>query len=724
MNNILFFICVLLMFNQIELHCTPDTIYYWYKGNKRNLDLSPDTRFFLLPKDYPLEQYCSQNNDIEILKYGTIHTIKSIVSILDSNSINNKQLVWALIRKSFDCSWVSISFNEEKIYESNCVVNKNGKTMGLSHLFNVKLQRQEDLSLLKQFAKENNVEVMGYNSFRPLWFTISCINSNANSIFMANAFNETGLFEFCIPDFITINDSDCVNDTYWIDQWGLENTGQHGENSGIDINFCNAREISMGNENIKVAIIDKGVEKDHTDLPNVEDGYDASFSLSPAVVWNSNPHGTNCAGIIGAAGNNEEGITGIAPNCKIVPVSYLKGPGENQAKADAIEWAWEYGQVDVINCSWHIDAEACPEVEIAIDNALTLGRNGLGCVVVFSSSNDNLNEISFPANYTSNILVVGAMCPDGKRKEKDMCDGSTWGSNYGTELDIIAPGVFIPTTTLTGMGDNNGDYNLSWEGTSAAAPHVSGLAALILSVDPCLTGVEVNTYIEENAQKVGGYIYEDGVTNRHSTWNEEAGYGLIDADATLYEVAKRFLLQNVTIDSETSVAGVTAIRAGFNVNPQKQTGNYEIVPNYGDLKIKSATSITLEPGFIAHAGSNFWAHIEMFNNDCENWPSPNAKTNQAGMANYEGINESPTAIAPFFFPNPHTDELYLKYELQEDENLVLQYYDILGKQLGEEKFSRHSGINIRKLNVDIEKGIVIAKLCIGQQCYFYKLIKQ
>ena len=92
-------------------------------------------------------------------------------------------------------------------------------------------------------------------------------------------------------------------------------------------------------------------------------------------------------------------------------------------------------------------------IDDAIDNALTQGRNGLGTVVVFAAGNDN-GGVSYPANSNSEIITVGALSPCGERKSPNSCDGeTTWGSNFGAELDIMAPGVLIPTTDRQG---NNG----------------------------------------------------------------------------------------------------------------------------------------------------------------------------------------------------------------------------------------------------------------------------
>ena len=141
--------------------------------------------------------------------------------------------------------------------------------------------------------------------------------------------------------------------------------------------------------------------------------------------------------------------------------------------------------------------------------AISNGRNGLGCVIVFAAGNNNNSTVSYPANAIADIVAVGALSPCGERKNPSSCDGETnWGSNYGTALDVMAPGVLIPTTDISGSaGYSSGDYFNRFNGTSSACPHVAGIAALVLSVNPSLTQKEVVTIIEKTAKKTGNYSY-------------------------------------------------------------------------------------------------------------------------------------------------------------------------------------------------------------------------
>jgi subtilisin family serine protease len=189
----------------------------------------------------------------------------------------------------------------------------------------------------------------------------------------------------------------------------------------------------------------------------------------------------------------------------------------------------------------------------AINNAITSGRNGLGCIVVFATGNNNSSTVDYPANLNDNIIAVGAMSPCGERKSLTSCDGDTdWGSNYGYSLDLVAPGVFIPTTTTTMIG-----YTDEFSGTSAACPHVAAVAGLVLSKNPTLKHSQVKYVIESTARKVRPNLYTYSTTAGHpnGTWNNEMGYGLVDAYAAVQLASCIKFIENQTISSNTTVSG-------------------------------------------------------------------------------------------------------------------------------------------------------------------------
>ncbi len=333
-------------------------------------------------------------------------------------------------------------------------------------------------------------------------------------------------------------------------QWGFRNTGQSGGTEGYDINIAdawafleNTGGIDLNQEgDVIVAVIDEGVDPGHEDL-NVIDGYDATYDPSdPESVdthGGPNPtdgHGTCCAGIIGAK-NNSVGVVGVAPGVKIMPVRIAYHPEEGGSWvtedteiADGILWAVN-NNAKVLSNSWG----GGPDADI-IHNAIRDARDA-GCIILFSSGNNGgfgTSPVKYPARYEETI-AVGAMSPCGERKGFESCDEESWESCYGPELDIVAPGVMIPTTDITGdrgyarttVLDPYGNYFMSFNGTSSACPHVAGIVALMIMVNPELTQDQVRAILTSTAKDLG-------VEDR----DDETGYGLVDAYRAIHRAAE------------------------------------------------------------------------------------------------------------------------------------------------------------------------------------------
>ena len=328
-----------------------------------------------------------------------------------------------------------------------------------------------------------------------------------------------------------------TSDPYSDWQWNLHNVGQSGGMEGMDINILPAWNYlrdeldidpdDFSEKNITVAVIDMGVDLEHEDL-NVLEGYDALYASGDATEdskgaphFVSDGHGTACAGIIGAK-KNGKGIVGVAPGVKILPVVVFAGnwaiPSE---MADGIVWAVDHG-ANVLSNSWH----SAP-VDI-LQDALQYAHQK-NVLSVFAAGNRNYDHINAPASYPETI-AVGAMSPCGERKSDTSCDLEWWwGSQYGPELDVVAPGVKIPTTDMTegGYALNNAmglskKYFMSFNGTSSATPHVAGVAALLLSVNPTLSPEEIRTILHRTARDLN-------VSGR----DDATGYGLVDAFAAV-----------------------------------------------------------------------------------------------------------------------------------------------------------------------------------------------
>lgn len=398
---------------------------------------------------------------------------------------------------------------------------KNGDYFDVTNRFFVKLKSLRDTVVIKRMANIHSLEFIGYNKYMPLWCTLACTkDSKLNSIDAANFFYETNFFAAAEPEFLNATRLSS-DDPYYTMQWGLKNVGQNDGIYGMDINIEGAWDITKGSDSIVVAVFDQGIDINHHDL-NVAAYYDVLYDENYPTWYGS--HGTLCAGIIGAL-HNDIGIKGVAPNTKLISINHSFNIDQDYSEnvANGFNWAWKEGNADIINCSWCL-LTSSEVVENAIDSLLTRGRNGKGCIVTFSSGNDDYHIVNYPGDSHPDILVVGAISNNGYRYS----DEYDWGSNYGTGLDVMAPGMKIMTTTL-----HNQYYEDS--GTSFACPHASGLAALILSINPELTNVEVNDIIESTSRKIhsDSYIYSSVADRPNGTWNNEMGYGLIDATAAV-----------------------------------------------------------------------------------------------------------------------------------------------------------------------------------------------
>ena len=503
--------------------------YYWYKNTKQPLKTYPQQQYVLLES---MSKVASWQNKI---KSTNIQVNDFQKLSLGMNLKNENTQYWTMIYLPDNISKYDDS---EIIYSSPSFITQKGSLVGLSHLFYVKLKSNIDEKLLEDLAEKYHVSILGKNKFMPLWFTLSCTKESAgNALEMANIFYESGLFAAAEPDLMEDDELDCVNDSLFPQQWNLHNTGQSDTSFIGDINYCNVHQITTGDSNIIVAVIDEGVDLEHPDLTNIYRlSYDTERDQSPSLLFGT--HGTRCAGIIGANADNDIGVAGIAPDCQIMSISNAMAgtPNSRMNRANGINFAWQNG-ASIISNSWHTGGIRYDVIDDAISDACTYGRNGKGCIIVGATGNWDIAEIDYPA-ILENVIAVGAIVPCGMRKSLYSCDEEYgWGSNYGNELSVVAPGLHIPTT------DTNGTYINDFYGTSAACPHVAGVAALILSVNPDLTWQEVRDIIEQTAQKVRPdlYVYSQDTIHFNGTWNNEMGYGLVDAYAAVSKAVKKDL---------------------------------------------------------------------------------------------------------------------------------------------------------------------------------------
>lgn len=391
-----------------------------------------------------------------------------------------------------------------------------------------------------------------------------------------------------------------VNDPLFNRQWSVKNEGSSIQGNGIvgaDMNVDSAWSVTTGSSNIKIAILDSGVDTLHEDLQaNLLTGHDGFADEQedtrgyPTPNFSSDGHGTACAGIVAAVGNNNLGTAGIAHTSKITPIRIfyyedyggsigIQASTNSEALINGSAYAWRVADVDIMSTSaglpviaiafMGIDTELVNE---EINEAFYSARDGKGVAMFFSSGNEDEAEVLWPASLT-NTIAVGASTMCDERKNPNDCSSESWGSSYGEGLDIIAPGTLVATSDMTGaLGYSGSNYTNTFNGTSAACPNAAGVGALILSVRPDLHARDVRAIINLTADKVLGYDYNENLA--HGTWNEEVGYGRVNAYKAIQFA--------IDYQSTVSIAQTTS-NFDFNVYPNPSNGTFNIDYNKSAL---------------------------------------------------------------------------------------------------------------------------------------------
>ncbi|PVX23189.1 MAG: hypothetical protein CW691_11345, partial [Candidatus Bathyarchaeum sp.] len=377
------------------------------------------------------------------------------------------------------------------------------------------------------------------------------------------------------------------NDPYYSHQWNFDDdntlnpsgasSNPFGGTNGGGIRLEEAWETSKGTSEVVVAVLDTGVAYEDYSIPTEEldtvlsgvTNYQKASDLAGTSFWvnddeiagnsvdddgngfvddvngwdfvnndahpnDNNGHGTHVTGTIAQSTDNGLGVAGVSPNIVVMPIKVLnyKGDGTDIAVAEAIYYAANNG-ADIISLSLG-GGDYSSTLEAAVAYAYNMG-----VVVIAASGNDGAGTVDYPAAYDSYVIAVGATRYD---------ETLSYYSNYGSSLDVVAPGGDV---TVDQNGDDYNDGILQqtfnsyyvetsppytehkadptdWEywfyqGTSMATPHVSGVAALLLSQDPTLTPDQVRSVLQETAEDLGT-IGRDNIY----------GYGLIDAKAAVF----------------------------------------------------------------------------------------------------------------------------------------------------------------------------------------------
>jgi hypothetical protein len=307
------------------------------------------------------------------------------------------------------------------------------------------------------------------------------------------------------------------NDTFFAQQWNMTR-----------IQGPQAWDIGTGASATVIAVMDSGTDLTHPDLLLAGPGIDLGDMMSdgsPNNFGTMTGHGTCCSGIAAAIFNNAAGVSGLAGACAILPMAI--STFSDVEIANGLNWAVAQGAT-VISMSFGIPQSAL------VDAALAAAFAG-NVVLCAATGNGNVLGIGYPAT-DPNVMAIGASDQADNRKNPASPDGENWwGSNFGPQMSVVAPGVLIPTTDIQGIGGFNtaagaaGDYFMTFNGTSSATPLVAGLVALVRSQYPALTAADTRALIERTADKVGVIAYAETAGYPNGTWNNQMGYGRINA---------------------------------------------------------------------------------------------------------------------------------------------------------------------------------------------------
>ena len=444
------------------------------------------------------------------------------------------------------------------------------------------LTEPEKLALWKEFGVVEAVAVKG----QPNVFTVG-VPSGQDEIQLAEKLADDARTQWAQPNFRRETQQHQITpaDQYYSQQWHLNNTGQLGGTSGVDIDAPEAWAIATGN-GVTIGLFDDAVDVDHEDLRDNYIGVGHDMNLietatghddprpKPVLSGDDNRHGTAVTGLMVGKANNR-GVRGVAFDAKFTASRGLNDLPSDGQIAGAFIFARDQG-VDVHNNSWGRSAPF-PDPAIMADAlavAFATGRNDgdldgdgaddpLGMLIFFSSGNDA--DDAFPGNDQNlpgfSLAALPTVISVGASNDHDQ---RSLYSNFGTELSVLAPsndhrfntaslvttdnsdtsdvdrgynqgglyndfGIFFfvdQNGEFISQIDDAGNYDKFFGGTSGACPIVAGIAALCVSANPNLTATDVRMLLEHTAEKIEPQVANYDPITGHSLTH---GYGRVNA---------------------------------------------------------------------------------------------------------------------------------------------------------------------------------------------------
>jgi len=452
----------------------------------------------------------------------------------------------------------------------------------------------------KHQVASNKAHVMGLSGFK----SIKEVKALAQQMMLAD-----DDIEYVEPDYLMFPSTVVPSDPGFIDQWHLQDAAMQG------LNLPKAWLHTTGSSDVVVAVVDTGILAGHEDFDSArilqgydfvsadiegtfvaandgdgrdnnpsdpgdwvtqEESDDVASPMYECPVGESGWHGTHVAGTVGANTDNGFGVSGVDWAAKILPVRVMgKCGGYNSDIADGIIWA-AGGSVsgatdnehpaDIINLSLGSSGFCSSTLQSAIDQAFNSGA----AVVVAAGNESSLTAFVTPAS-CDNVIVVGAHDNEGQLSDF---------SNYGSEVDVLAPGGsnfnFSQSNSVLSLSNAGEEGPLAngfafATGTSMAAPHVSGLAALMLSINPDLTPTELEQLLKTSAREFGS-----------NCSSSRCGSGIVDAEAAVLASAIPDAPSILTAQDNSAAVLLswqdnTEFESGFKIEYANNGGAYETV---------------------------------------------------------------------------------------------------------------------------------------------------
>jgi hypothetical protein len=766
LKHFLMFVLVILV-----IKTNAQSPFYYYDGSTITLTESNDRLLIKIPSpinstdEASLLTKINTDPDFELESTGTSNYL---ILKRKTGSISSKSTV------------INYYINEPYIFSASFIFEwPNGAFQGTSDEIVVKSKGNLNYTELNDlFSNYGDVNVETSEMFENTYHLFYEKGTSLSILEIANAIFETDEFEYATPNFFRtyqpngLTSASCsspgLNDPDFNNQWGLYNNGITGTNWS-DINICNAWNYNKGYAlyngvslpyYIAISIIDDGIDTRH---PEYSGNYYQQYSFDvvspgnfvcttgacvpvytdPGCANSVSKHGTWSAGVMVANQNNSIGISGVAPEIKLISgrIGYFDAGLNQYVTADGwIQGGIYWGSMNstVVCCPWTINGGPSKIIDNAINDVTSVWPLGAGpyrssgTPLIFAAGNYNNSTIAYPAN-NPNVIAVGAMsmCHERKRSSSnpalvdpgvtpdpngpscDMIDN--WGSNYGPTsgsftngyLSVVAPGVNIHTTDP----DWNNSYISDYQGTSAAASFVAGVAGLIRATNECLTATEIKDLIEKTSDKVGSYSY--GFSKTNGAWDPEMGFGKVNAGNAVAWAHDMYRQAEVEIGARVYASNHKIFSgADVDITNIKAQSNYTL-SSTANVVFYAPEEIILKPGFEASAGSSFVAKISS-SPPCTNAYFHYKQTNHLNDRNPEtpramSFQSNITHIN--LFPNPTNSVINISFHLKYSTAISYIISNIYGQEIMQKVKEGNFGTNLESISVEnLSAGVYIFTL--------------